>query len=126
MAMAREVATGPRVDDQRDGGASGGMSYGTLLLVLVCGMVLAFPAAICVCALLGYLLTKHHRRTTPCPSCRAFALRYVDGIRETYPTGRGAVLSLTQGLQVAENALLRTFDWRYSSRRHLLYGLRAK
>ena len=65
------------------------MSYLLLTLILVCGVLLAFPAAICISALLGYILMTWERKRTPCPSCGAYALRWLDGIRETYPTGRG-------------------------------------
>lgn len=63
-------------------------TYWTILILLV-GLVLAFPLAIAISAALGFVLTTADRWTTRCPNCGARKLRNVNGIRETYPTNEG-------------------------------------
>lgn len=53
------------------------------------GVVLAFPLAILICALLGGVLMAYDRLTTRCPVCQARKMKRINAIRETYPTGEG-------------------------------------
>jgi hypothetical protein len=64
------------------------MSTWQIALLVLIGVALAFPLAICICAFLGFLLQTYHRLTTPCPHCAQHRLRSFSGIKETYPTGR--------------------------------------
>jgi hypothetical protein len=57
--------------------------------MLLVGVVLAFPLAIGICTALGLVLVIVERWATPCPKCAARKLRNINGIRETYPTGKG-------------------------------------
>ena len=60
-----------------------------LILIVLGGIILAFPLAIAICAALGFVLMTVERLRTPCPKCGARKLKNVNGIRETYPTGKG-------------------------------------
>src|SRR5262245_23204553 len=64
------------------------MSTWQLAVLFVIGVLLAFPLAICICAFLGFLLQTYQRRTTPCPDCAKYQMRWVNCIKETYPDGR--------------------------------------
>jgi hypothetical protein len=63
--------------------------YALIAIALVAGVLLAFPIAICICACLGWVLMTFDRATTRCPACNTRQMRWTNGIRETYPTGRG-------------------------------------
>jgi hypothetical protein len=63
--------------------------YALIAIALVVGVLLAFPIAILLCACLGWVLMTLDRATTRCPGCNARQMRCANGIRETYPTGRG-------------------------------------
>jgi hypothetical protein len=60
-----------------------------IVLILVGGVLLAFPLAVGICMFLGLILMTIDRLTTRCPDCRARRMRLTNGIKETYPTGRG-------------------------------------
>jgi hypothetical protein len=63
--------------------------YAVIVVALVGGVLLAFPLAICICASLGWVLITFDRLTARCPDCNQRRMRCTNGIRETYPTGRG-------------------------------------
>jgi hypothetical protein len=65
------------------------MAVWLIILVFAGGILLAFPFAIGLCTLLGFVLLTIDRMTTRCPSCGDRAMRIVNGIRETFPTGEG-------------------------------------
>ncbi len=48
-----------------------------------------FSSGICICAFSGFLIQTHRRLTTPCLYCAQQQFRWVNGIRETCPTGCG-------------------------------------
>src|SRR5258708_2094356 len=60
-----------------------------LVIIVAVGLILAFPLAISICALLGGSLVAFDRLTTRCPNCHVRRMKMTNGIRETYPTGRG-------------------------------------
>jgi hypothetical protein len=64
-------------------------SYAIIAGLFVLGVLLAFPLAIGICATLGGVLMVADRLTTRCPGCGQRRMRCTNGIRETYPTGRG-------------------------------------
>jgi hypothetical protein len=63
--------------------------YALLAALLVAGVLLAFPVAIGICAFFGAVFLTVDRLTTRCPSCGTRSMRLTNGIRETFPTGRG-------------------------------------
>src|SRR5262249_20577916 len=65
------------------------LQYTIIALVFLIGVVLAFPTAIAICALLGGLLSVVDRLITCCLQCGERRMHWTNGIRETYPTGRG-------------------------------------
>jgi hypothetical protein len=62
------------------------MAFAGLLIV---GVLLALPLAIGICATLGAVLMAVDWLTSRCPGCGQQQMRWTNGIRETYPTGRG-------------------------------------
>lgn len=66
--------------------------YPLLAALLVAGVLLAFPFAIGICAFFGAVFLTVDRLTTRCPSCRVRSMRLTNGIRESFPTGRGTGL----------------------------------
>ncbi len=65
------------------------MPFWLIILVMALGVVAAFPLSIGVCALLGFVITTIDRLATECPGCGSRAMRCVNAIHETYPTGQG-------------------------------------
>jgi hypothetical protein len=66
--------------------------YAIIGVLFVAGVLLAFPLAIGICGALGGVLVAIDRLTTRCPRCKQRRMRCTNGIRETYPTGRGTGL----------------------------------
>jgi hypothetical protein len=85
-------------------------NFARYAVVIAACIVLAIPLGIGVCLACGLLLTARDGLTTRCPGCRRLAMRAVDGIRETYPTGKGTGLGY-----VCENCHARWF-WSYDDR----------
>ena len=63
--------------------------YAAIAGTFVVGALFAFPLAIAVCAALGGVLMAVDRLTTRCPGCGLRRMCQTNGIRTTYPTGRG-------------------------------------
>ena len=61
----------------------------TIIGIFVVGILLAFPTAIAICATGGLIAHIYDRLTTARPKCGRKKMKGVNGIRETYPTGRG-------------------------------------